>query len=138
MSVVHKSLAVKNEGSGTATAAVTVKDEVATDRLREAVRILAWTGAIGVEFIKDKSGTRYLIDANPRICGQSHLSTMAGVNLAYHLVQLGLGKRVRAAAGYRTGLAFIRTWRDEVIPLRELERLSSAKAGVSTRLPSRA
>jgi carbamoyl-phosphate synthase large subunit len=132
VSIVHKRLAVKNEGSGTATAAVTVRDEASTARLKDVARLLDWTGAIGVEFIKDsKSEKRYLIDANPRICGQSHLSAVAGVNLAYYLVQLGRGRPLEVPGRYKTGLVFIRTWKDEVVPLKEVETLASSRTGTA-------
>ncbi len=121
VSIVHKRLAVKSPGSGTATAAVTVKDTGAVDALQRVVRQLEWEGALGVEFIHDRdSGKYFLIDINPRICGQSHLSTMAGLNLAYGLVQLAKGRKVTVGPSYKSGLAFVRTWRDIGVPYDEL------------------
>jgi carbamoyl-phosphate synthase large subunit len=119
--IVHKRLAVKAPGSGTAIAAVTVLDETASEHLRRVVRVLKWEGAIGVEFVHDpKAEKYYLIDVNPRICGQSHLSTMAGMNLAYGLVQFAMGRKVTIGPSYRPDVAFIRTWKDEAVALGSL------------------
>jgi carbamoyl-phosphate synthase large subunit len=116
-SIAHRRLESKGEGSGTAVSAVTVKDEEGLRLLDVIVRELRWTGALGVEFIVNRKG-HYLIDVNPRICGQSHLSAMAGINLAYGLVQLSTTGKVTVGRSYAAGKAFVRVWEDQVFGLR--------------------
>jgi carbamoyl-phosphate synthase large subunit len=101
---------------GPATSAVSAYDLNIADRLQKVVKTLRWNGAIGIEFILSKTnGSYYLIDINARICGQSHLCTMAGMNLAYGLVQLSLGQEVTISKEYKTDVTFVRAWEDTTI-----------------------
>lgn len=99
---------------GPAVSAETVHDDGLVGALLTVVERLEWTGAIGVEFIRGPAKD-YLIDVNPRICGQSHLATLAGVNLAYGLVQLTLGEEPTVPADYADGVKFVRVWEDTIL-----------------------
>jgi len=123
-SIVHKRLETKTEGSGTAISAVTIQNDAAIHRLDILLRKLRWNGAVGVEFLlSNLDGELYMIDVNPRICGQSHLSTLAGMNLAYGLVELGTNRDISITKNYELGKAFVRVWRDEVFNYSELSQL---------------
>jgi len=124
-SIVHKRLETKTEGSGTAISAVTIQNNAAIERLNILLRKLRWTGAIGVEFLLSiLDHELYMIDVNPRICGQSHLSTLAGMNLAYGLVELATNRKISIMKNYEFGKAFVRVWRDEVFNYSDLAQLS--------------
>jgi carbamoyl-phosphate synthase large subunit len=127
-STVQRRLAVRAPGSGTATSAITVEDDTARVKLGAIVKALSWRGALGVEFIHPPdSGKYYAIDINPRICGQSHLSAVAGVNFPVGLVQLSLGRPLTIGTSYKPGLVFIRPWSDLVVPEHDLASFGSKK-----------
>jgi carbamoyl-phosphate synthase large subunit len=100
---------------GPATSAVTVIEEEIVELLAQITARTAWFGALGVEFIRRADGTLFLIDVNPRICGQSHLATMAGMNLAYGLVQLALGQEITIPSAYDEDVIFGRAWEDVLL-----------------------
>jgi carbamoyl-phosphate synthase large subunit len=119
LSIVHRRLATKGEGSGTAISAVTVRDDASVRLLSTVLEKLKWQGAVGAEFLA-RGRQRLLIDLNPRICGQSHLSTRAGMNLAYGLVEMSTKGNVTQKNNYETGKVYIRVWSDDVFDLSEL------------------
>ena len=123
LSIVHKRLATKGEGSGTATSAITISDDNSVRLLSTVLEKLNWRGAVGAEFLV-KGDQHYLIDLNPRICGQSHLSTMAGMNLAYALVELATTGRTTQKNAYDKGKVYVRVWRDDVFDSSELRMTS--------------
>jgi carbamoyl-phosphate synthase large subunit len=122
-SIVHKRLETKSEGSGTAISAVTIEDKNAIDNLAILLRKLRWTGAIGVEFLQTKNNQLFMIDVNPRICGQSHLSTQAGINLAYGLVELATKEHISLPQRYELGKAFVRVWQDVAFSYSEVSQI---------------
>lgn len=120
-SIVQRRLATKVENSGTATSAVTVDDAESVRKLTGVLAKLGWHGAVAAEFmVRDKE--RFLIDLNPRIAGQSHLSTLSGMNLAYGVVELAVKGRLSIGTTYERGKMFLRVWEDEVFDAKELDQ----------------
>ncbi|MDA4118175.1 MAG: ATP-grasp domain-containing protein [Thaumarchaeota archaeon] len=119
LSIVHRRLATKGEGSGTAISAVTVRDDASVRLLATVLEKLNWRGAVGAEFLV-RGSERLLIDLNPRICGQSHLSARAGMNLAYALVEMAAMGKITLQNDYEVGKVYVRLWSDEVFDVSEL------------------
>jgi predicted ATP-grasp superfamily ATP-dependent carboligase len=122
-SIIHKRLKTKDKGSGTATSAITVRQADVEKYAVKLVKKMKWLGVVSPEFmISSRYGQRrpLLIEINPRIAGQSHLSTCAGVNLAYYLILLAKNKIIKdeLPKSYELGLTFFRVWQDIVIDSR--------------------
>jgi predicted ATP-grasp superfamily ATP-dependent carboligase len=67
-------------------------------------RALAWHGALSFDYIREgASGTRYFIDANPRLVEPMN-AWLAGVDLAGALLQVSLGEAAPAQADGRAGV----------------------------------
>ena len=64
--------------------------EAAVARLLAAI---GWSGLFQLQFIRDRDGTDYLIDFNPRMYGSLALATAAGLNLPAIWLELLLGRR---------------------------------------------
>lgn len=125
-SIVHKRLKTKDRSSGTATSAITVRNSYVKIQGENLVKGMDWFGVVSPEFmVSSKYGhdRPLLIEINPRIAGQSHLSTSAGMNLAYYLVMMALGRinYIKVPRSYDVGKIFFRVWQDIVFDQNELK-----------------
>lgn len=125
-SIIHKRLKTKDKSSGTATSAITVRNSNVKIQGEKLVEGMKWLGVVSPEFmVSSKYGhdRPFLIEINPRIAGQSHLSTSAGMNLAYYLVMMALGRinYIRISRSYDVGKIFFRVWQDFVFDQKELK-----------------
>ncbi|MFQ6051610.1 MAG: ATP-grasp domain-containing protein [Candidatus Hydrothermarchaeota archaeon] len=114
--IVLKKLREKPETGGVAWAGEVVNDERVHSLGKKVVeRIGGWRGAISIEFKLDGRDKNYkLMEINPRLFGYNYLATEAGINLAWYLVLLSLGKKLPSIPKPREGLTFIRCWVDKV------------------------
>ena len=96
-------------------------------------------GSFELEFIvENKTEEVFLIEMNPRFPAWVYLATAAGINLPAMHVQLALGAPVEPRTDYDVGKVFIRHARDEIIPMAQLESLSTSGMvahATQTRLP---
>ncbi len=114
--IVLKKLREKPETGGVAWAGEVVNEkEVRILGKKVVENIGGWSGAISVEFKLDGRDKNYkLMEVNPRLFGYNYLATEAGINLAWYLVLLSLGKRLPPIPKPKEGLIFIRCWTDKV------------------------
>lgn len=77
------------------------RDAQLEERVAELVRLIGWSGVIGVQMIHARDGA-YVIDVNPRIYGSLALAIAAGQNLPAIWLELLQGNEPHVD-GYRVG-----------------------------------
>ena len=92
--------------SGVSSRAVTVDvDPELAARCERLLADLGWSGIVELQFLRDSSGTAYLIDFNGRFYGSLALALAAGVDLPDAWARLCLGEEIAdlpdAPAGHR-------------------------------------
>lgn len=112
---------------GKAWSGVTIYNEKILEITRKMVNFLNWDGGFELEFIVEtKTGDVYLVEMNPRFPAWVYLATAAGINLPAMHVALALGKNIEPKSEYSVGTVFIRHSRDEIVPMEQIESLSTA------------
>jgi carbamoyl-phosphate synthase large subunit len=110
---------------GKAWGGITVADPeliAVADRIVSALR---WRGPCEIELIRRrKDGRLFLVEMNPRFPAWIYLAAAAGQNLPEHCVRLALGLCASPLPPHRPGVMFVRTVRDQIVDMRELETLA--------------
>ncbi|MFO1471598.1 MAG: ATP-grasp domain-containing protein [Turneriella sp.] len=116
---------------GKAWSGVTIRNEKILDITRKMVQFLNWDGGFELEFIVEtKTDDVYLVEMNPRFPAWVYLATAAGINLPAMNVALALGKNIEPKSNYSVGMVFIRQSRDEIVPMAQIESMSTT-AGIT-------
>ncbi len=111
---------------GKAWSGVTIYNEKILEITRKMVSFLNWDGGFELEFIVEtKTDDVYLVEMNPRFPAWIYLSTAAGINLPAMHIALALGKSIEPKSEYSVGTVFIRHSRDEIVPMAQIEALST-------------
>ncbi len=109
---------------GKAWGGITLADEQLLKLTRDLIKKTKWRGGMELEIIKTNDGKYYIIEINPRIPAWVYLATAAGQNIPEALVNLALGKRVKAFKTYEVGKMFIRYSYDLIGDITQFEQLS--------------
>jgi carbamoyl-phosphate synthase large subunit len=120
-SVAMKKLAVTEKGKGWA--GITVRDPELAGVAERFVAATRWRGPFEVETLRDPSGRHHVIEVNPRFPAWVHLATSAGVNLPRAVVDLALARHPAALPGHQPGKMFVRISWDQMVDLRDFERM---------------
>jgi len=111
---------------GKAWSGVTIRNEKILQICRDLIQFLEWDGGFELEFIVEtKTNEVFLIEMNPRFPAWVYLATRAGINLPYLNAALALGKNIEPKTEYEVGMVFIRHSRDEIVPMAQIEALST-------------
>jgi len=84
-----------------------------------------WRGGFELELMRSQDGVYYLIEINPRMPAWIYLAVGVGQNIPEALVNLALGKEVKAFTKYDIGKMFVRYAYDMIVNLDEFEKISS-------------
>jgi carbamoyl-phosphate synthase large subunit len=118
--VVMKKLALTDKGKGWA--GVTIRHEALVDVATRFAAATKWRGPLEVEALR--AGPKYhVIEINPRFPAWVHLATGAGVDLPRVVVDLARGETPPALPPYEVGKLFVRISLDQVIDMRDFERI---------------
>lgn len=110
---------------GKAWAGVTLSNEKLLKITDELVKNTKWTGVFELEFIRTTDDEYYLIEINPRFPAWCYLTVGAGQNQVEAVVNLGMGKKVKAFKTYDVGKMFIRYSHDMIVDMKEFETIST-------------
>jgi carbamoyl-phosphate synthase large subunit len=119
--VVMKKLALTDKGKGWA--GVTIRDEALVAVAERIVAATRWRGPLEVEALRTATGTYHVIEINPRFPAWVHLATGAGVDLPRVVVHLAHGAAPPTLRPYQVGKMFVRISLDQVVDMREFERI---------------
>lgn len=109
---------------GKAFAGVTIEDTTLVRRTADILKRLRWVGPAECEFVRDRSGTPYLLEVNSRFPSWLFLAAAAGQNLPLMTVRLAMELPVEPLRRYETGKLFIRTVADRLMPSADLLALA--------------
>ncbi|MBL8034282.1 MAG: ATP-grasp domain-containing protein [Leptospiraceae bacterium] len=122
---------------GKAWSGVTIRNEKILDITRRLIRLLNWDGGFELEFIVENGSDEIsLIEMNPRFPAWIYLATAAGINMPAMNIALAMGRNIEPCSDYKVGMVFVRHSRDEIVPMQQIESLSTA-GQVSHRTASR-
>jgi carbamoyl-phosphate synthase large subunit len=119
--VVMKKLALTDKGKGWA--GVTIHDEALVAVAERIVAATKWRGPLEVEALRTDLGTYHVIEINPRFPAWVHLATGAGVDLPRVVIHLAHGAAPPLLRPYQVGKMFVRISLDQVVDMREFERI---------------
>jgi predicted ATP-grasp superfamily ATP-dependent carboligase len=93
---------------GTAPYCMSIIDEDFLKITRRIIKLLNWTGAINMDFLKDRNGQILLLEINPRISGSATFAYKLGVNLPAVYVDLVRGRVAKRFKkfSYKHGIVF--------------------------------
>ncbi|MDP2751736.1 MAG: ATP-grasp domain-containing protein [Rhodocyclaceae bacterium] len=117
--VMMKKRALTDKGKGWA--GITVHDEGLLVLAQAVVKALSWRGPLEVEALRDREGRHHLIEINPRFPAWIYLSAAAGRNLPAMLVARLLNEPAPPLPPPPTGMMFIRTAHEIIVPLAAFE-----------------
>jgi predicted ATP-grasp superfamily ATP-dependent carboligase len=102
---------------GTAPYCESITDEDFLATAKRIVKLLNWTGAINMDFIKDRSGEIRLLEINPRLSGSATFAYRLGVDLPSVYVDLVRGRVNRRFVDfrYKAGVVFRSVLSSELI-----------------------
>jgi carbamoyl-phosphate synthase large subunit len=110
---------------GKAWAGVTLDDEKLISITHKLVKATKWKGAFELEFMKTYNDEYYLIEINPRFPAWCYLTVGAGQNQVESIVNLAMGKKVKAFDTYDIGKMFIRYSDDMIVDIKKFEQIST-------------
>ncbi len=110
---------------GKAWAGVALDDKQLLDITYKLVKSTNWRGPFELEFMKTTDDDYYLLEINPRFPAWCYLTVGTGQNQVETLVNMGMGKPVKAFKDYQVGKMFIRYSYDMVVDLSEFEQIST-------------
>ena len=87
--------------SGTAAYCCSVVDEKFLNTAQKFIKLLNWTGAINIDFLKDRDGDFKLLEINPRLSGTLGFACQLGVDLPVIYLALARGQTVKKFEGVR-------------------------------------
>jgi carbamoyl-phosphate synthase large subunit len=78
-----------------------------------------------LELIKDKNGTLYIVEINPRFPAWVYLAVASGQNMPAAAIKLAFGEEVAAFKNYDVGKLFVRYSWDNIVTLSEFQQIST-------------
>ncbi len=93
---------------GTAPYCVSIMDEGFLKTAQRIIKLLNWTGAINMDFLRDRKGVIRLLEINPRLSGSAGFAYNLGVDLPAVYVDLARGRIVKKfkSINYKPGIVF--------------------------------
>ena len=76
--------------------------------------------------MKNKDNEFYILEINPRMPAWIYLAVGVGQNIPEALVNLALGREVKAFEKYEVGKMFIRYAYDMIVDLEEFQQISTS------------
>jgi len=110
---------------GKAWAGVSLADENLIEITKRVISNSKWKGGCELEFIKSKDGEYYLLEMNPRFPAWVYLAVGCGQNHPEALVRMALGEEVEPYESYEIGKLFIRYSFDQIVDLKDFEKIST-------------
>lgn len=110
---------------GKAWAGISLADSELIAITKKVISKLSWKGGCELEFIKTDDGSYHLLEINPRFPAWVYLAVGCGQNHPEALVQMALGKEVKAFDKYDVGKMFIRYSYDQIVNLSEFEKIAT-------------
>lgn len=106
------------DAKGSTWSGFSLYDKRLLETAKRFVKETKWVGAFELEFLRTYDGKKdYLFEANPRFPAWLYFVTALGHNLPEINVKILLGERVKPDFSYDADKAFIRSAREEVVPL---------------------
>lgn len=118
--VPMKKMALTDKGKGWA--GITIKAPGLVNLAAQFMKATRWAGGCELEVIRDRQGTPFVIEVNPRFPAWVHLSTAAGVNMPHLLTQFALGNHVPPQTEYKVGAMFVRISLDQIVELSDFQQ----------------
>jgi len=110
---------------GKAWAAITLRNEALLEFSGKILRELRWSGPCEMEIMKEERTDKlFLLEINPRFPAWVYLCAGANQNLPRLVVDLALGKSVKALPPAVSGITFVRHATDLLCPLEYIESLT--------------
>jgi carbamoyl-phosphate synthase large subunit len=110
---------------GKAWAGISIDDKKLIAMARKLIKSTKWKGGLELEVIKTSDDEYYLLEINPRFPAWIYLAVGCGQNHPEALVNLAMGKKVKAFTKYEIGKMFIRYSYDMIVDLSEFEKIST-------------
>jgi len=110
---------------GKAWAGISLADENLIEITNRVISNSKWKGGCELEFIKSKDGEYYLLEMNPRFPAWVYLAVGCGQNHPESLVKMALGEEVKPFETYEIGKLFIRYSFDQIVDLKNFEKIST-------------
>jgi carbamoyl-phosphate synthase large subunit len=110
---------------GKAWAGISIDDKKLMSMTRKLIKSTKWSGGMELEVIKTSDDEYYLLEINPRFPAWVYLAVGCGQNHPEALVQLALGRKIKAFTKYEVGKMFIRYSYDMIVNLKEFEKIST-------------
>jgi len=110
---------------GKAWGGISIADEKMIDLTKRFVENTKWRGGFELELMKTQEGEFFLLEINPRMPAWIYLAVGVGQNIPEALVQLAMGKKVKAFESYDVGKMFVRYAYDMIVDINEFEKIST-------------
>lgn len=115
--LVQKELRNYPDPLGPSTIQETIIDEKAVALALEFMKDIEWTGPVEIEFVKDKNGEYYFLEANTRFWASLELSVLSGVDFPYLYFMIAKTGDCPVVAGPEAGVRTKWSFPGEVLAL---------------------
>lgn len=110
---------------GKAWSGISLEDDQLLEITNRVMSNSKWRGGCELEFIKSNAGVYYLLEMNPRFPAWVYLAVGCGQNHPEALVRMALGEKLEPFTNYDRGKMFIRYSFDQIVELKEFEKIST-------------
>jgi len=110
---------------GKAWAGITIDEPRLIEMTHKLIAANKWRGGMELELIKDKNGTLYIVEINPRFPAWVYLAVASGQNMPAAAILLAFGEKVEAFKYYDIGKLFVRYSWDNIVTLSEFQQIST-------------
>ncbi|MBC8147397.1 MAG: ATP-grasp domain-containing protein [Bacteroidetes bacterium] len=110
---------------GKAWGGISIADEKMLELTRKFISQSKWRGGFELELMKNNENEFYLLEINPRMPAWIYLSVGVGQNIPEALVNLSMGKNVKAFTDYKIGKMFVRYAYDMIVDISEFQQVST-------------
>ncbi|MEA3477608.1 MAG: ATP-grasp domain-containing protein, partial [Bacteroidota bacterium] len=111
---------------GKAWGGISISDQNILDLTKKFIGETKWRGGFEIELMKNKDNEFYILEINPRMPAWIYLAVGVGQNIPEALVNLALGREVKAFEKYEVGKMFIRYAYDMIVDLGEFQQISTS------------
>ena len=110
---------------GKAWGGISIADPIMLELTNSFISQTKWRGGFELELMKDKKGDFYLLEINPRMPAWIYLAVGVGQNIPEALVNLAIGKDVKAYETFKVGKMFVRYAYDMIVDIQEFQQMST-------------